>query len=111
MMEIVSKMGRKVSEVVDELPPEFFERLEIDSTDEEKFDVVNRVKDEALKKYDKVVTIDGVRIDFSDSWALIRASNTSPKIRLTVQAKNQERLQKLKEEMMALIARETKSED
>jgi phosphomannomutase len=110
MMEIVSKLGRKVSEVVDELPPEFFVRLEIDSTDTEKFDVVNRVKEEVLKKYDKVVTIDGVRVDFSDSWALIRASNTSPKIRLTVEAKNQERLQKLKEEMMALIAQKANSE-
>jgi phosphomannomutase len=109
MMEIVSKLGANVSEVVDSLPPEFFVRLEIDSTDTEKFDVVNRIKEKALKKYDKVVTIDGVRIDFPDSWALIRASNTSPKIRLTVQAKNQERLQKLKEEMMALIAQETKS--
>jgi len=112
MMEIISKLGRKVSEVVDELPPEFFVRLEIDSTDVEKFDVVNRLKEEVLKKYDNVVTIDGVRIDFSDSsWALIRASNTSPKIRLTVEAKNQQRLHELKDEMMALIAQETKSEN
>jgi phosphomannomutase len=107
MMEIVSKLGRKVSEVVDDLPREFFVRLEIDSTDEEKFDLVSRVKDEALKKYDRVVTIDGARVDFSDSWALIRASNTSPKLRLTVEAKSQDRLQELKEEMMALIAQMT----
>jgi len=109
MMEIVSGLGRQVSEVVDELPREFFERLEIDSTDEEKFSLVNKLKEEALKKYDKVVTIDGVRIDFSDSWALIRASNTSPKIRLTVEAKSQERLQELKEEMIAQIAQLVKS--
>jgi phosphomannomutase len=109
LMEIVSGLSRRVSEVVDELPREFFERMEIDSTDEEKFSLVNKVKEEALKKYDKVITIDGVRVDFSDSWALIRASNTSPKLRLTVEAKSQERLQELKEEMIALIAQCVKS--
>jgi phosphomannomutase/phosphoglucomutase len=108
MMEIVSNMSRKVSEVVDAFPREFFESIEIDSTDEEKFEVVNKVKEELFKKYDRLVTIDGVRVDFSDSWALIRASNTSPKIRLTAEAKNQKRLQELKEEMQTLIAKNAK---
>lgn len=108
MMEIVSNLSRKVSEVVDELPKEFFERLEIDSTDETKFTVVDKVKEEVMKKYERVVTIDGVRVDFSDSWALIRASNTSPKLRLTLESKSQKRLQDLKAEMMLLIADATK---
>jgi len=103
LMEIVSKLNKKVSEVIDELPRDYFDRLEIDSTDEHKFEVVNRVKEEAMKRYKKITAIDGVRIDFSDSWALIRASNTSPKLRLTVEAKSQKRLQELKSEMLSLI--------
>ena len=109
MMEIVSKLGRKVSELVDELPKEFFDRLEIDSTDEKKFDIVAKIREEAKKKYDRVTTIDGVRVDFSRSWALVRASNTSPKLRLTVEAKSQRRLEELKAEMMTLIATVTAS--
>jgi phosphomannomutase len=109
LMEIVSNLGRKVSEMVDELPQEFFERLEIDSTDEKKFKVVDKVKEEAMKTYGKIVTIDGVRVDFPDSWALIRASNTSPKLRLTLEAKSQRRLQELKADMMALITKAVKS--
>ena len=66
--------------------------------------MVDRVKEEAEKRYGKVVTIDGVRVDFPDSWALIRASNTSPKLRLTVEAKSEGRLQTLKAEMTSLIA-------
>jgi phosphomannomutase len=104
MMEIVSKLGRKVSEIINEMPKEFFDRSEIDSTDEKKFKIVEKVKDKAMKKYERVTTIDGVRIDFPDSWALIRASNTSPKLRLTVEAKNEERLVELKKEMLKLIA-------
>jgi phosphomannomutase len=103
MMEIVSKLGRKVSEVVAEMPKEFFDRTEIESTDEKKFGIVEKVKAKAKEKYAEITTIDGVRVDFPDSWALIRASNTSPMLRLTVEAKSQERLVELKSEMMRLI--------
>jgi phosphomannomutase len=104
MMEIVSKLGRKISEIINEMPKEFFDRSEIDSTDEKKFAIVEKVKEKAMKEYERVTTIDGVRIDFPDSWALIRASNTSPKLRLTIEAKNEERMLELKKEMMNLIA-------
>jgi len=103
MIAIVSKLGRKVSEVLEEMPKEFFDRTEIDSSDEKKFGIVEKIKEKAMKKYEKITTIDGVRIDFPDSWALIRASNTSPKLRLTIEAKNEEKLLALKNEMMSLI--------
>jgi len=103
MIEIVSKLGRKTSSIIEEMPKEFFDRTEIDSTDEKKFWIVEKIKEKAAKKYECVTTIDGVRIDFSDSWALIRASNTSPKLRLTIEAKNEEKLLDLKKEMLLLI--------
>ncbi len=103
MIEIVSKLDRKVSEIVEEMPKEFFDRIEIDSTDETKFGIVEKVKHKAKEKYSKMTVIDGVRIDFADSWALIRASNTSPKLRLTIEAKSEVRLMKLKREMLQLI--------
>jgi phosphomannomutase len=56
-----------------------------------------------MKKYEKITTIDSIRIDFPDSWALIGASNTSPKLRLTIEAKNKEKLLELKKEMLSLI--------
>ena len=110
MVEIVSKLGKSVSEFLEDMPKEFFDRTEIDSTDEKKFGIVEKVKEKASKEYEAVTTIDGVRIDFPDSWALLRASNTSPKMRLTVEAKSKERLTKLKEEMLDLIRQTSKSE-
>jgi phosphomannomutase len=56
-----------------------------------------------VKKYENVNTIDGVKIVFPDSWALIRASNTSPILRLSVEAKDQKRLSMLESEMKKLI--------
>jgi phosphomannomutase len=103
MIEIVSKLDRRVSELIAEMPKEFFDRTEIASTDEKKFGIVEKVKVQAREKYAKITTIDGVRVDFPDSWALVRASNTSPMLRLTVEAKTEARLVELQKEMMRLI--------
>ena len=42
-------------------------------------------------KATSVSTIDGLRLAFRDGWLLIRASGTEPKIRLTAEAKTEER--------------------
>jgi phosphomannomutase len=103
MTDIVSKMGQKLSEVVKELPTRFFERIEIDSSDETKFQVINKIKEKATEIYENTDTIDGIKIVFPDSWALIRASNTSPIIRLSIEARYQKKLDELKNEMTKLI--------
>ena len=103
MIEIVSKMSRPLSKVVNELPTRLFKRFEIECSDETKFQVIDNIKENAVKKYENVNTIDGVKIVFPDSWALIRASNTSPILRLSVEAKDQKRLNALESEMKKLI--------
>ena len=103
MAEIVSKMGQKLSKIVKGLPTRLFERIEIGCTDKSKFQVINRIKEKAMKTYENTITIDGVKIVFPDSWALIRASNTSPILRLSIEARNQKRLDELKTEMTELI--------
>jgi len=105
MIEIVSKMGQKLSKVVKELPTRLFERIEINCSDETKFQVVNKIKEKAMETYKNIDTIDGIKIFFPDSWALIRASNTSPILRLSIEARNQKRLDELKKEMTKLIKR------
>jgi phosphomannomutase len=103
MIEIVSKMGHALSKVLKELPKRLFERIEVDCSDQTKFEVANKIKQKAIERYENTNTIDGVKILFPDSWALIRASNTSPMLRLSVEAKNRNRLEELKKEMIKLI--------
>jgi phosphomannomutase len=103
MTEIVSKIGRKLSEVIKELSTRLFKRLEIVCSDEMKFQVIDRIKEKAIETYEDTNTIDGVKIVFPDSWALVRASNTSPILRVSIEAREQERLDELEKEITNLI--------
>jgi phosphomannomutase len=96
-------MGHKLSEALKELPTRLFKRVEIICSDETKFKVVNKIKEKATETYENTNTIDGIKMVFSDSWALIRASNTSPMLRLSIEARGQERLDELEKEMTKLI--------
>ena len=103
MTEIVSKMGQKLSEAVKELPTRLFKRIEIKCSDENKFQVIDKIKEKAIETYENTNTIDGVKIVFPESWALVRASNTSPMLRLSIEARDQEKLDELEKEMTKLV--------
>ncbi|NLI73974.1 MAG: phosphoglucosamine mutase [Euryarchaeota archaeon] len=44
---------------------------------------------------DRLLTMDGFRAEFSDGWILVRLSGTEPKIRTTVEARDEEELRRL----------------
>ena len=60
------------------------EELKVETTEEEKFKIIDRVK-ELLKTPSAsfpiirdIIEVDGVRINFENGWGLVRASNTTP---------------------------------
>ncbi len=57
---------------------------------------------QALKKYQPNL-IDGVRIEFTDGWGMIRASVTEPLFTLRFEAKTRERLQEIVDIMLAAL--------
>jgi len=82
------------------------ERIDFPCPDEEKFRVVERLK----KKISggKMIEEDGIRIEWEDAWILLRASNTSPLIRLTIEARSEERLEELKKRFVPRVQEEIK---
>ena len=50
-----------------------------------------------------VTTIDGVKIDFAESWAHLRKSNTEPIIRIYTEAKSQDKADELAEKTIDVI--------
>ena len=68
--------------------------------DGKKFEVVRQATEHFQKKY-PCNTLDGVRIDFGGgAWAGIRASNTSPKLSICMEARSPARLAEVQEEVL-----------
>jgi phosphomannomutase/phosphoglucomutase len=101
--EILIREQKKLSEIVDKIKIYPFEEITIECPDEKKFEVIENLKREFKKRYKRVNTLDGVKVIFDFGWILIRASNTSPKIRLYVEAKTEKKLKFLKEKFLKIL--------
>jgi phosphomannomutase/phosphoglucomutase len=99
LIEIISRSGRTLSEMVSDFPeyrstPE----IRIDVTEDQKWTVVSEALVYFKEKYD-VISVDGVRILFGDGWALLRASNTQPVIVARFEARSESRLIEIRTEI------------
>lgn len=104
LVEIVSKTNKKVSELLDNTNKYYStEELKFYAPDEIKFAVVDRIKEYCVSKGYKMITVDGVRITFDDSWALVRCSNTGPNITARFEANTEARLEEIQEEFTKLL--------
>ena len=58
-----------------------------------------------MKRYraGKKTTIDGLRVDFSDWWFLLRPSNTEPVLRLIIEATTKKLLAEKRRELVGFL--------
>ncbi len=94
--EIVSKLNKPVSKIINEMP--YYEstpEIRTEVGEDAKWKIVEAAKKEFGEKYE-TIQIDGVRILFEDGWGLIRASNTQPIVVTRFEAKTKERLEEIK---------------
>ncbi|PIU33362.1 phosphomannomutase [Candidatus Woesebacteria bacterium CG_4_10_14_0_2_um_filter_39_14] len=101
VMEMVSKKGKKLSELVEPLFNKYFISGEINTTVSNAKMVLEKIKE----KYNEaqISEIDGVSIEYADWRANIRPSNTEPLFRLNVEAKSQELLDLKKREIIDFL--------
>jgi phosphomannomutase/phosphoglucomutase len=97
MMQILSRSGKTMAELHDEIPafvstPE----IRVEATDETKFKIVSDMVAH-FKKSHQVIDIDGARVLFGDGWGLVRASNTQPVLVMRFEARTPERLTEIVE--------------
>jgi phosphomannomutase/phosphoglucomutase len=95
LAQVLSQSQEPFSKIVSQLPHyHSLPELRIPCPNERKFAVVEEVKKELWKSY-KVNAIDGVRVDFDDSWGLLRVSNTEPQVTLRFEGKTRPALEKV----------------
>lgn len=79
LLEILSLESGGSDAVFDEFPEnQSTPEINIPVPDEGKFGLMEALKFSADFPDANVITIDGVRVEFADSWGLVRASNTTP---------------------------------
>ncbi|RJQ46954.1 MAG: phosphomannomutase/phosphoglucomutase [Nitrospiraceae bacterium] len=98
LLEIIKKAGMPYStkNLLKDVPhtvatPE----IRFDCPDEIKFMIAEKAQT-AFNEYPSI-TIDGIRIQFPDGWALIRASNTQPVLVLRFEAQSQQRISEIRQ--------------
>ena len=80
--------------------------INIEMTDESKFELVEQLQQNASFDDAEVSTIDGIRADFENGWGLVRASNTTPVLVLRFGAEDEAALKhiqsRFKEQLIAV---------
>jgi phosphomannomutase len=98
----LAKSGLKCSELRKTYPDYFISKNKIELTPEIDVDGI-LVKMKEKYANEEVTDIDGVKIDFADSWVHLRKSNTEPIIRIYAEANSMENAEALAQEMIDKI--------
>ena len=97
LAQIISDDALSSSEVINKFPKTFSTpELNLEVTDDEKFDMIEEFKSKMSFPNSELNTIDGVRVTIGSAWGLVRASNTSPKLVFRFEAETEEELQGIK---------------
>lgn len=101
-LSLLAHKGCKASELRAQYPDYKMAKNRIDLTPTTDIKaILERVKE--IYKSERVTDIDGVKIDFPDSWVHLRASNTEPIIRVYSEAATEEAAQALAEKLMGVV--------
>ncbi|ASJ07708.1 phosphoglucosamine mutase [Thermococcus siculi] len=104
VVEMIDRLG-PLSELAKEVPRYVTLRAKIPCPNEKKARAMEIIAHEALKAfdYDRLIDIDGIRIENSDWWILFRPSGTEPIMRITLEAHTEERARELMERAERLV--------
>ena len=104
MLEILMAFKKSPTQVFSKLPtgvstPE----LRVDMKEGEQVALVEKLVEAEGFANGKRTTIDGLRVDFSDGWGLVRASNTTPSLVMRFEANNKEALARIQGEFKKAV--------
>ena len=105
-LSLLAERGGSVQQLRESYPAYFMSKNKIQLTEQINPDQILKAMEQKYA-HEQTTTIDGLKIDFADSWVHLRKSNTEPIIRIYTEAKSQKEADTLAhrfiEEMQALI--------
>jgi phosphomannomutase/phosphoglucomutase len=104
MLEVLSKNDKPFSKLYETENVYYsIPETKVKVTDDNKFMIVDYVLNYAKNKGYNLIDVDGVRVQFPDGWALVRASNTGPNLTVRYEATTEDRLNEIKNEFDPVI--------
>jgi phosphomannomutase len=100
-MEMLSKKGKKMSEILAPLEAKYFISGEVNSKVADPKVVMQKLAEKY--KDAKQHSMDGISIDYPTWHFNVRGSNTEPLIRLNLEAKTKEEMEKRRDEVLQVI--------
>ena len=98
----LAKSGMKCSALRKTYPDYFMSKNKIELSENVNVDaILEKIKSRFTGE--KVTDVDGVKIDFSESWVHLRKSNTEPIIRIYSEAKSEQEARELAQKFIGII--------
>jgi len=103
ILEIMAIEKKKLSELVEELPVYYSEKMKCECEDDKKEEVMGKVANEVSNLGYDIDTTDGVKIFKDNGWVIIRPSGTEPIFRCFSESNSQENAAEMAKWGMLLI--------
>lgn len=104
LVELLSRDSQELDDYLGSIPhrvstPE----ISVATTDDRKFTIVDELRERGRFGNGRVLTVDGLRVDYEDAWGLIRASNTTPNLTMRFEAASAEALERVKSTFLSQL--------
>ena len=105
LLEILAGQLRQARVVFSALPDSInTPELKIEMQEGENFEFMKKLQEKSVEFTDAELTlIDGVRVDYSNGWGLVRASNTTPCLVLRFEGKNKKAMATVQEKFREVL--------
>jgi phosphomannomutase/phosphoglucomutase len=97
LLEILSADTRKSVDVFAALPNSIVTpEINVAIDDDKKHRFVEQLSEQGIFGDGKLITIDGIRVEFTDGWGLVRASNTTPNLVIRFEGDSDDIIERMK---------------
>lgn len=105
LIEILARSKKTIPQLLEGLPPAFnTPEIRVDTTEEKKVLIVEKMKEAFSQPGDYQVNLtDGIRVSFSDGWALCRSSNTQPVLVLRYESNTEAGLNRIRGQFEKIV--------
>jgi phosphoglucosamine mutase len=106
IIEALEETGKSIEEFISAAPEYPLDRLKLECKNSQKARAMKLIAEryqDAYKEVNSVSTVDGVRLEMENGWALIRPSGTEPLLRITVEGRTIEDVEDIMDRGRVLI--------